>query len=255
MGRVNTTQLSQFFPNLVGKPEVRPATGPGRVPADEGRAAARAYFSELASKFPMSMMIAAEFTQLTNPVPASIATVPAGQWLWHNLIEFDPWARLKQDIVVFGIWMDMLSTNPSPTTPATQAAWGEATGLGLGAAVVVGDRQLPGTGMGSSTFTTGVAQIAGIDSSVVAVYDSLDRRHFARSFPTGKLTTGWNKRGLNGAIVPFVRRITQGNVLRAAFVLNRADAIAAGNANKTIDGYVSLEIYFGLTRNPVDIND
>jgi hypothetical protein len=56
---------------------------------------------------------------------------------------------------------------------------------------------------------------------------------------------------LNGAIVPFVRRITQGNRLRAAFVLNRTDAIAG--STKTIDGYVSLEVYFGLTKNPVDI--
>ena len=248
MGLVNTTQLSQFSAFLGPRGKVTPAVSAGRPAPADGREAARQYFSELAAKFPMSGMIAAEFTQLTIP---AATVVPAGQWLWHNLIDFDPWQSLNQDIVVFGIWMDMLSPNPSAAVPATQANWG--TDQGLGAAIVVGDRGLPGTGQGSNTWSNGVAEIAGIDSSVLAVYNSLDRRHFARTFPSGKLTTGWNKRGLNGAIVPFVRRITQGNRLRAAFVLNRTDANAG--ANKTVDGYASLEIYFGLTKNPVDIND
>lgn len=228
---------------------VTPAVSNVRPSGAKGSEAARSYFSELAAKFPMAMTMAAEFTQLTIPVGTS---VPAGSALWHSLIDFDPWQQLGQDIVVFGIWLDMLSPNPTPTTPASQAAWG--TDTGLGAAVIVGDRQLPGTGNGTGTWINAPAPIAGIDSAMTAaVYGSMGRRHFARTFPTGKLTTGWNKRGLNGAIVPFVQRITQGNSLRAAFILNRTDANAS--PTKTIDGYVSLEVYFGLTKNPVDIND
>ncbi len=217
-------------------------------PSGTGKEAARAYFSELASKFPMSQMIAAEWSQLTVP----ISPVPAaGQWLWRNMIDFDPYATLGQDIVVFGMWIDMLSTNPTPTNGATQLAWG--TDTGLGAAIVIGDKQLPGSGDGAGTWTVGVAPIVGIDSSVTEITNSQDRRFFARTYPTGKLTTGTNKRGLNGAIVPFVRRITQGNRLRCAWALNRADVVAVGAAGKTIDGYTSVEIYYGLTKNPVDI--
>lgn len=222
---------------------VMPLGGGDRVPVDAGREAATQEFSELAAKFPVCMTIAAEFTQLTLPG----TTITAGNWLLFTLIDFDPWARLQQDIVIFGIWMDMLSTNPSPATPLTQAAWGDTTGLG--AAVVVGDRQIPGAGDGQ--FSQGVLPITGIDSSVTLVTSSVGRRFFKRSFPTGKLTTGFNRRGLNGAFVPFVQRITQGNRLRSVFILNRADANTGGV--RTIDGAVEVEVYAGLTQNPVDI--
>jgi hypothetical protein len=226
----------------------QPATGAGDRPAESGKEDARSYFSSLGAKLPMAMTISAEFTQLT--IPAATA-VPAGQWLWHNLIDFDPFAgKLNQDILVFGIWCDLVSPNVSPVTPATDAAWGDERGLG--AAIVVGDRSIPGSGDGTNTWCNGVAEIAGIDASVTASYNALSR-YFVRTFPTGKYTTGTNKRGLNGAFVPFVRRITQGNRLRASFVLNRAQANAA--ANKILYGYVSLEIYFGLTRNTVDLSD
>lgn len=208
--------------------------------------AARAYLSELAAKFPMSMTIAAEFTSILLPSNPAIAI---GHCAWHSLIDFDPWQVLGQDIVVFGIWVDMLSCNPTPTTPASEAAWGNE--YGLGAAIVVGDRQLPGSGTG--TWVSAPANIAGVNTAVTAVYNELGTRQFVRTFPTGKYTTGTNKRGLNGAIVPFVQRIARGNRLRAAFVLNRTDA--NNNASKTVNGYASLEVYFGLTKNPVNLND
>lgn len=210
--------------------------------------AARAYLSELAAKFPMSMTIAAEFTSLLLPPAPS---VPLNQVFYHSLIDFDPWQVLGQDIVVFGIWCDMLSCNPTPTTPASEAAWGNE--YGLGAAIIVGDRQVPGTGQGTGQWVVGPGNIVGVNSAVTATYNELGTRQFVRTFPTGKYTTGTNKRGLNGAIVPFVQRIARGNRLRAAFVLNRTDA--NNGASKTINGYVSLEVYFGLTKNPVNLND
>ncbi len=234
-------QSSQFGRTTWG-PQLTPRPGSTR-PVPTGREAARELFSELASKFPYCDSVSASFTSI--PVPD--LTVPAGQSAWLSLVNFDPWAELNQDIVVFGIWTDMLSCNPSPTTPASEAAWGD--DKGLGAAIIVGDQQLPIGAPGA--FTTAAVPIAGVESAVGLVTNSRGRKFWSRTFPTGKYTTGWNKRGINGAVVPFVRRITKGNSLRAAFVLNRTQANAAPLL--TINGYMDLEIYFGFSKNPVDL--
>jgi hypothetical protein len=216
-------------------------------PAPQGREAARGFLNDLVAKFPLAGTIPASFTSIA--IPAGIAATIGANSAWYSLVNFNPLARLNQDITIFGIWMDALSCDVSPATPASQAAWGDVNGLG--AAIVIGGRELPVGGEG--VWTGGPCPIAGVESAVASVTGSVGwgRKMFSRTFPTGKLTVGTNKRGLNGSIVPFVRRIPRGESLTAALVLNNAQAVAG--AGLTLNGYVDLEIYFGYTKNLQDL--
>ena len=78
----------------------------------------------------------------------------------------------------------------------------------------------------------------------------LPARRDVREVLTG-LECGIGVDGVNGAFVPFVQRITQRNRLRCVFVLNKVQAdLGAGN---NLKGLVEVEVYAGLTQNPVDI--
>lgn len=218
----------------------RPA---GQRPTDE-RAASRTLLNELAAKFPLSETIAAGFTSLTipaTPVPG------AADAAWFSLVNIDPVKVLGQEIVTFGLWLDMLSTDPDPEFPLLQAAWGDA--FGLGAAIVIG-QDLPVGPAG--TWSVAPPPVSGIDAGLMSVHtNQVGRKHWSRSFPTGERHSGPQKRGLPGSIVPFVRRITEGHRLCAAFVLNRTQFIAGNGLS--LGGLVDLEIYYGLTQNVADL--
>lgn len=224
----------------------RPIAGGAQLPVGEGREAARAFFSELAAKFPAAESIAGGFTTLAIPVGLN---VPAGSAAWYGLWDFDPSTLVpSQDVVFFGSWIDLVSCNPNPTTPANEAAWGDQ--YGYGAAIVIG-LNLPTVGADGSWVYSPPPPVVGIDSSTAVVRNARTaNRFFARTFPSGKYTTGWNKRGLPPSIVPFVRRVPQGSRLGCAFVLNRTQA--NNGAGKNILAGVETEGYFGLTKMPVE---
>lgn len=209
--------------------------------AARGREAASDLLNELASKFPMCDTIVGGFTQLTIPT----LNVPTGQSAWYSLINFNPQAELGQEVVLFGGYCEQLSTNPTPTTGVTEAAWGDE--YGNGAAIVVGE-DLPCAEAGNWNFAP--CPVAGVDT-VLSVSNSRGRVLWSRGFPPGKYTVGWNRRALNMAVVPFVKRIVTGRRLCAALVLNRAQANSG--ATKALLGLVHVELYYGFTKNTVSL--
>lgn len=219
---------------------------PGRAPeldrdADKTR-------SSLINLFPETDSITAGFNII--PIPAGF-TVPAGQSAWFNLIDFVPSDVLGQEVYVFGMDVEYLSTNNNDggalvdaygVALANQAAWGDH--FGTKAAIVLG-QHLP-LSPTSQTWSTGACQLPTLNDTIT---DDVVRYWQVRTFPPGSMRDAIAfKEKLWKPISPHVKRVGFGEHIQVGLVIDGAQAQAG--ANKSIVGFAMVQVSIGLTRNP-----
>lgn len=213
----------------------RPAVNKGGPERKAGR-------SELGDILPpIGTVVHGSATSIAIPAGTNIAANLCG---WYPLIDI-PVRDFGEDLLLFGWSCTLVSTNPTPTTPATQATWGNTRGER--AAIVFGDGELPTAG---SVWNGAACNIAGVCAGLSLNQSERPRYLGYQLFPPGSYTDAiaykWSVPFLAS---PFIRRLTPDRRLQAALVIDGTQ-ITAG-ANKSWVGSVSVSMHIGFTQHPV----
>lgn len=190
---------------------------------------------------PLATVVHGSATQIPIPAGTSITTGMCG---WYPLIDI-PARDFGEDLVLFGWSTSLVSTNPTPSTPASQATWG--TVRGERAAIVFGDGNLP---IAANTWTSAACNIAGVNSALTL--DVSERPNYLGfvTFPAGSYTDAIPfKATVPFLASPFVRRLTPDRRIQAALVIDGGQVTAG--ANKTILCSIAVSMHLGLTQHPV----
>lgn len=208
-----------------------------------GGAERRAGRSELGDILPpIATVVHGSATSIAIPAGTSIGANLCG---WYPLIDIAV-KDFGEDLLLFGWSCTLLSTNPTPTTPATQAAWGNTRGER--AAIVFGDGELPIASGG--VWNGAPCNLAGVCAGISLDASERPRYLGYQLFPIGSYTDAipfkWSVPFLAS---PFVRRLTSDRRLQAALVIDGTQLTTG--ANKSWVGSVAVSMHIGFTQHPV----
>lgn len=189
---------------------------------------------------PLGTVVHGSATSIAIPAGTSITTGMCG---WYPLIDV-PARDFGEDLVLFGWSTSLLSTNPTPTTPASQATWG--TTKGERAAIVFGDGNLP---IAANTWSSAPFNVAGINSALTL--DVSERPNYLgfATFPAGSFTDAIPFKAVVPFLAsPFIRRLTPNSRIQAALVVDGGQVTAG--ANKVLLCSIAVQMHLGLTQHP-----
>lgn len=207
----------------------------------------------LINAFPASRVFAAGWSSLTIDTATIPVAIPAGQHAFMRLLTLTPDKTavvgpmaVGQEFVLASIEAELCSIDTVGGGGFT--AWGSVAGMG--AAVVVG-KNLPGQAADAATrtFRAGTCQLPYVTLPAAATpraHTDDPRLIWSSKMPAGAFAASPQSVVISKDFPPFVFRVTNGEELAAAFVLNGATANALRALPTAIQGCVELRIKVGL---------
>lgn len=192
--------------------------------------------SPLADLLPTFRVVRAWATRIAIP---SGFTVPSGHSAWYGLASLRIPGDFGQDFALSAVRIEQAATD-NAGGGGEFVSWGDT--MGSSAAVVVGTR-LP---IQSGSWTTAVADVVGVETSGAPILTTNHPRELIveQSFPPGGYADATpNKWTIVQEFGAFVYRLTSGDALDVALVLNGAQAQAG--ANKTLRCHIGVQIKLG----------